>query len=49
MPDQDDIRLMLAEMLSKDDRKDEALDQLQTLYEKLEEGRGAEARPRSIA
>ena len=44
-PDQDDIRLMLAEMLSKDNRKDEALDQLQTLYEKLEgEGRGAEAR-----
>ncbi len=44
-PDQDDIRLMLAEMLSKENRKDEALDQLQTLYEKLEEeGRGAEAR-----
>ncbi|MEP7346054.1 MAG: tetratricopeptide repeat protein, partial [Gemmatimonadaceae bacterium] len=44
-PDQDDIRLMLAEMLSKDNRKDEALDQLQTLYERLEgEGRGAEAR-----
>jgi len=44
-PDQDDIRLMLPEMLSKDNRKNEALDQLQSLYEKLEgEGRGAEAR-----
>lgn len=44
-PDQDDIRLMLAEMLSKENRQSEALDQLQTLYEKLEgEGRGAEAR-----
>lgn len=44
-PDQDDIRLMLAELLSKDNRKDEAIEQLQTLYDKLEgEGRGAEAR-----
>ena len=44
-PDQDDIRLMLAEQLSKRERKDEALEQLQILYEKLDaEGRGAEAR-----
>src|SRR5919204_6019618 len=39
-PDQDDIRLMLAEQLSKQERKTEALQQLQTLYAKLEaEGR----------
>jgi tetratricopeptide (TPR) repeat protein len=44
-PDQDDIRLMLAEQLSKRDRKEEALEQLQMLYEKLAaEGRQAEAR-----
>jgi hypothetical protein len=44
-PDQDDIRLMLAEQLSKSDRKPEALEQLQLLYEKYEaEGRGAEQR-----
>ena len=44
-PDQDDIRLMLADQLSKRDRKDEALHQLQTLYEKFDsEGRTAEAR-----
>ena len=44
-PDQDDIRLMLAEQLSKRDRKDEAMHQLQTLYEKFDsEGRTAEAR-----
>jgi tetratricopeptide (TPR) repeat protein len=44
-PDQDDIRLMLAEQLSKENRKDEALEQLQRLHEKLEaEGRAAEAR-----
>ena len=44
-PDQDDIRLMLADQLSKRDRKGEALDQLQTLYEKFDsEGRTAEAR-----
>ncbi|HVE77510.1 MAG TPA: tetratricopeptide repeat protein, partial [Gemmatimonadaceae bacterium] len=44
-PDQDDIRLMLAEQLTKRERKAEALDQLQTLYEKFEsEGRSAEAR-----
>src|SRR5579862_8104904 len=44
-PDQDDIRLMLAEKLSKKDRKHEAIEQLQHLYEKfVAEGRGAEAR-----
>jgi tetratricopeptide (TPR) repeat protein len=44
-PDQDDIRLMLAEQLSKKDRKGEAIEQLQHLYEKfVAEGRGAEAR-----
>jgi tetratricopeptide (TPR) repeat protein len=44
-PDQDDIRLMLAEQLSKENRREEALAQLQTLYQKLEsEGRRAEAR-----
>ena len=44
-PDQDDIRLMLAEQLSKKDRKGEALEQLQLLYEKFElEGRGADMR-----
>ena len=45
VPDQDDVRLMLAEQLAKMDRKGEALSQLQTLYEKFEsEGRRAEAR-----
>ncbi len=44
-PDQDDIRLMLAEQLSKKDRKKEALEQLQLLYEKFEaEGRGEDMR-----
>src|SRR5919202_3071297 len=44
-PDQDDIRLMLAEQLSKKERKTEALEQLQQLYAKLEaEGRTQEAR-----
>lgn len=44
-PDQDDIRLMLADQLTKRERKAEALEQLQTLYDKFEaEGRGAEAR-----
>src|SRR5687768_11982243 len=44
-PDQDDIRLMLAEQLTKEKRPNEALEQLHTLYSKLEiEGRGAEAR-----
>ena len=44
-PDQDDIRLMLAEQLAKKARNGEALEQLQLLYEKFEqEGRQAEAR-----
>ncbi len=44
-PDQDDVRLVLAELLSKENRKGEALEQLQSLYDKLKsEGRGAEAR-----
>ena len=43
-PDQDDIRLMLAEQLTKADKKPEALEQLQLLYARYEsEGRGAEA------
>ncbi len=36
-PDQDDIRLMLADQLSKKDRKNEAIEQLQVLYEKFEQ------------
>ncbi len=44
-PDQDDVRLILAELLSKENRKGEALEQLQSLYQKLQaEGRRAEAR-----
>ena len=44
-PDQDDIRTMLAEQLTKADRKDEAVEQLQRLYEKFqEEGRSDESR-----
>jgi tetratricopeptide (TPR) repeat protein len=44
-PDQDDIRLMLAEQLSKENRQDEALEQLQKLHDRLDsEGRMAEAR-----
>ncbi|NUQ12346.1 MAG: tetratricopeptide repeat protein, partial [Gemmatimonadaceae bacterium] len=44
-PDQDDVRLILAELLSRENRKGEALEQLQALYQKLEaEGRRAEAR-----
>jgi len=44
-PDQDDIRLMLAEQLTKENREDEALEQLQKLHDKLDsEGRMAEAR-----
>ncbi len=44
-PDQDDIRLMLADLLSKDSRNGEAIEQLEHLYAKLEaEGREAEAR-----
>jgi tetratricopeptide (TPR) repeat protein len=44
-PDQDDIRLLLAEQLTKENRQDEALEQLQKLHDKLDsEGRAAEAR-----
>ena len=44
-PDQDDIRLMLADQLVRKDRKDEAIEQLQVLYEKFQaEGRTREAR-----
>ena len=44
-PDQDDIRLMLADQLVRKDRKSEAIEQLQALYEKFSaEGRSAEAR-----
>ena len=43
-PDQDDIRQMLAEQLTKADRKGEALEQLQLLYARYDaEGREAEA------
>src|SRR5471032_1459566 len=43
-PDQDDIRLMLAEQLTKADRKKEALEQLQLLYARYDgAGRTAEA------
>jgi tetratricopeptide (TPR) repeat protein len=43
-PDQDDIRLMLAEQLTKADRKAEALEQLQMLYARYDAGgRTAEA------
>jgi tetratricopeptide (TPR) repeat protein len=43
-PDQDDIRLMLADQLTKLDRKDEAIEQLQMLYERYDgEGRATEA------
>ncbi len=44
-PDQDDIRLMLAEQLAKKDRKAEAIEQLQLLHERYaQEGREIEAR-----
>src|SRR5918911_293388 len=44
-PDQDDIRLMLADQLVRKDRKSEAIEQLQSLYEKFQaEGRTTEAR-----
>jgi tetratricopeptide (TPR) repeat protein len=44
-PDQDDIRLMLAEQLSKKGRGAEAIEQLQMLHARyMEEGREAEAR-----
>ena len=43
-PDQDDIRLMLADQLSKKGRSDEAIEQLQLLYERYaHDGREAEA------
>jgi len=43
-PGQDDVRLMLADQLIKADRKAEALEQLQLLYDTLEaEGRTTEA------
>ncbi|HET7586043.1 MAG TPA: tetratricopeptide repeat protein [Gemmatimonadaceae bacterium] len=44
-PDQDDIRLMLADQLVQKDRRTEAIEQLQVLYQKFEvEGRTKEAR-----
>src|SRR5450830_441649 len=43
-PGQDDIRLMLADQLSKAGKKDEAVEQLQILHESLDaEGRSGEA------
>src|SRR5437867_3095601 len=43
-PGQDDIRLMLADQLSKLNRKDEAIEQLQTLWARYHgEGRAADA------
>jgi tetratricopeptide (TPR) repeat protein len=43
-PGQDDIRLMLAEQLSKLERKDEAIEQLQTLWTRFNaEGKHSEA------
>ncbi len=43
-PDQDDIRLMLADQLTKLGRKTEAIEQLQTLHERYDsDGRAAEA------
>src|SRR5215211_2037563 len=43
-PGQDDVRLMLAEQLARADRKEEALEQLELLYDMLQnEGRSAEA------
>ena len=43
-PDQDDVRLMLADQLAKADRKSEALEQLELLYDGLEaDGRTTEA------
>jgi tetratricopeptide (TPR) repeat protein len=44
-PDQDDIRLLLADQLSKQERGQEAIEQLQTLYERYSaQGRDLEAR-----
>src|SRR5215218_4162507 len=43
-PGQDDVRLTLAEQLSRADRKEEALEQLEILYDMLEsDGRSSEA------
>lgn len=43
-PDQDEIRLMLADQLTRADRKGEAIEQLQILYARYEsEGRGEDA------
>ena len=43
-PGQDDVRLMLAEQLARANRKEEALEQLEILYDTLqEEGRTSEA------
>ncbi|HEY4131378.1 MAG TPA: tetratricopeptide repeat protein [Gemmatimonadaceae bacterium] len=43
-PDQDEIRLMLADQLTKADRKGEAIEQLQILYARYQaEGRGDDA------
>jgi len=43
-PDQDDIRLMLADQLTKQNRRDEAVEQLQLLYERYkQDGRETEA------
>ncbi|MEO7084463.1 MAG: tetratricopeptide repeat protein [Gemmatimonadaceae bacterium] len=43
-PDQDEIRLMLADQLTKAGKKNEAIEQLQTLYERYDsEGRTVEA------
>ncbi len=43
-PGQDDVRLMLADQLARADRKPEALEQLEILYDTLEaEGRSGEA------
>jgi tetratricopeptide (TPR) repeat protein len=43
-PEQDDVRLMLAEQLARADRKPEALEQLEILYDTLEaDGRSGEA------
>src|SRR4051794_17426411 len=43
-PDQDEIRLMLADQLTKQNRRDEAVEQLQLLYERYKhEGRETEA------
>jgi tetratricopeptide (TPR) repeat protein len=44
-PDDEEMRLLLADLLSRQNRKGEALEQLRELYEKLEaEGRQMEAR-----